>query len=91
MGSDPEQLYPLQQFLNEFKLCGNFAFLVVPMIIAVSLANPDETIDLEEISEDTRPSLVTKLNPQAEEEYNQRIEDLVTDLHRLGYFRKIDF
>lgn len=68
---------------------------MAPFIIAASLAEASEVSDLDEmcdkVSEDEKQyGLITGSSEKAQLEYDQRINDVVDDLIRLGYYNKIN-
>lgn len=94
LGSNPDELFTLDDLKNELKICGNYAFLLAPMLISVSLADSSEITNLDEISDkiakgESGHELITGLNDKAQLEYDQRLNDVMDDLIRFGYYTKI--
>lgn len=87
MGSDPDQLYPFEEFRKEFKKCVNFVFVVGPSLLRVSLTKPDECADLEQIKEGERVQI--DLNSQGKLEFDERFCDFVQDLYNFEGFNKL--
>lgn len=95
LGSNPDGLFTLNDLKNELRICGNYAVLLAPMLIQISLADSGEMSNLDEISDkiaegETRQELITGLNDKAQQEYDERINDVMDDLIQLKYFNKID-
>lgn len=94
LGSDPDELFTLDNLKDELKRCGNYAFLLAPMLISVSLADSSEISNLDEMCDkiadgERRHELITGLSDKAQLEYEQRLNDTVEDLVKLGYYQKI--
>lgn len=95
MGSDPMKLFPYDAFERELKLCGNIAFLMAPMIIEISLAEPKDVSDLDDMSEtlangEQSLSLIQGLSDNAKLIYHKRINECIGDLIKHGYFQKVN-
>lgn len=96
LGSNADELFTLDDLKNELKICGNYAFLLAPMLISVSLADSSEITNLDEMCDkivgqtDTdNHELITGLNESAQLQYDQRLNDVIDDLIALDYYRKI--
>lgn len=94
LGSDPDELFTLDNLKDELKRCGNYAFLLAPMLISVSLADSSDISNLDEMCDkiadgERRHELITGLSDKAQLEYEQRLNDTVEDLVKLGYYQKI--
>lgn len=94
LGSNPDELFTLDNLKDELKRCGNYAFLLAPMLISVSLAESSEISNLDEMCDkiadgERRHELITGLSDKAQLEYERRLNDTVEDLVKLGYYRKI--
>lgn len=95
LGSMPDQLFTLDDLKDEMKKCGNFALLLAPMLIQVCQADSSEISNLDEMSNkiaegETQQELITGLNEHAQQEYDRRLNGVIGDLIRLGYYHKID-
>lgn len=90
MGSDPDRLYPREEFLKAFKFCGNYAFLTAPSLLSICYADSEDVADLEKISENKETKFVKKFEGNTQQEFNRRVNDVVNDLIELGYYRKIE-
>lgn len=94
LGSNPGELFTLNDLKNELKICGNYALLLTPMLLSISLADSSEISNLDEMCDkiadgETRHELITGLNENAQLEYAQRLNDAMDDLIKLGYYNKI--
>lgn len=94
LGSNPDELFTLDNLKDELKRCGNYAFLLAPMLISVSLADSSDISNLDEMCDkiadgERRHELITGLSDKAQLEYEQRLNDTVEDLVKLGYYQKI--
>lgn len=95
LGSNPEKLFSYDDFQNELKKYGNFAYLMSPILVRMCLTDPEDVINLDEYSEksakgENAVNLVTNnLKADVEARYKERMVDLINDLVRYGYYRKI--
>lgn len=89
LGSDPDQLFSYGNFQSELKKFGKFAFIWAPIIIQNMLSDPKDIVDLDELS-DEKPMLdiVKGYDIDSQAEYNNRINDLLTDLIAYDYYWK---
>lgn len=95
LGSNPDDLFSMDDLKDELKRCGNYAFLLAPMLISVSMADSSDISNLDEMCDkiaegERRQELITGLNDKAQIEYEQRLNDAIEDLVRLGYYQKIN-
>lgn len=95
LGSAPEKLFTLDDLKDEMKRCGNYALLLAPMLIQVSQADSSEISNLDEMSDkiaegETRQELITGLSEHAQQEYDRRLNGVIGDLIRLGYYHKLE-
>lgn len=93
LGSNSDELFTLNDLKDELRICGNYAFLLVPMLLSVSLADSSEISNLDEMCDkiaegETRHELITGLNENAQLEYEQRLNDAFDDLIKLGYYTR---
>lgn len=93
LGSQPEKLFPYEAFINELKECGNFAFLITPLIVQLCVVDPNDVNNLNEICEestedDKQFDLVQGLSKPSQLLFNERILDCIEDLVQFGYYRK---
>lgn len=95
LGSDADKLFTFKNFLDEMKEYGNYAFLVLSLLLSLSLtdfcqiANKDETCD-EIASGKHMQNLLPGLSDSAAIEYENRINDAIGDLVDLGYFKELN-
>lgn len=90
LGSDPKKLFTFNDLNDELKKCGSFAFLIVPMLLQVSFADLNEMNSSNNIGADVD---TTAHNNKHEKEVNKlwhfefenRLNDVFTDLVDLGY------
>lgn len=95
LGSNPDELFTLDDLKDEMKRCGNFALLLAPMLIQVCQADSSDISNLDEMSDkiavgETRQELITGLSEHAQQEYDRRLTGVIGDLIRLGYWHKLD-
>lgn len=72
LGSQPDKHFSFQDLEDQMKLCGNYALLLAPGMIDISLRDGTDA-------------------DKVQAEFDQRINDLVTDVVELGYYRKNSF
>lgn len=93
LGSNPDELFTLNDLKDELRICGNFAFILTPMILQVSLADSSEIANLDEMcdksAEGQTVDVLSGLNEKAQLEYGQRLSGVIDDIINLGYYNKI--
>lgn len=95
LGSNPDELFTFDNLKEELKICGNYALITAPMLLQVSLADSSEILNLDEMFDkvaagETTLDLTSDLNERAQLIYEQRLSDVVEDILRLGYYRKVE-
>lgn len=93
LGSQAENLFPYKAFVNELKECGNFAFLIAPIIIQISVVDPDDVTNSDEIGKESTEGdkefdLVQGLSARSQSLFNERIIDCIEDLVQFGYYHE---
>lgn len=92
LGSDPNKLFTLDDLKDEMKRCGNYALLMGPIAMQFSLAdsvpNLDEMFNKTAEGSNAHTDLITGLNDKAQLQFDQRLNDFLEDILRLGYYRK---
>ncbi|XP_055321909.1 uncharacterized protein LOC129577979 [Sitodiplosis mosellana] len=94
LGSNPDELFTFDDLQSELKRCGNYALMLAPMLIQISQANSSEVTNLDEMcdkmaeGENANQGLVTGLTEHGQAEYERRLNDVVEDVVRLGYYHK---
>lgn len=93
LGSNPDELFSLDDLKDELRICGNYAFIMAPILLSVSLADSSEISNLNEMCDNTgegeKIDLISGLNEKAQLVYEQRLSDVLDDLIELGYYHKI--
>lgn len=92
LGSDPDVLFPFETLKNELKSCGNFAVCVVPMLIQICLVDAKDVVDLNEAMYEGNEKLdfIQGFSESAQILYDERINDLLEDFTKFGYFHKLN-
>lgn len=95
LGSNPDDLFTFDNLKVELKRCGNYMLLLAPMLMSVVMADSSEISNLDEmcdkVEEGEAPhEFITGLNDTAQLEYDRRINDVVDDLVKLGYYQQIN-
>lgn len=93
LGSDAEKLFSYVEFQTNLKKFGKFALILAPLIIELRLANPKNVKNLDDFSSGVANSgndahsadIVSKLSDDAQKQYNEIINDIVSHLYSLGY------
>lgn len=91
LGSDPDKLFTFDDLQSELKEFGNYALLLVPIIIQMTQArtNWDEMSE-KYGNEESRLELITGLNGNEQLEYERRLNEFFEDfIDELGYYHKI--
>lgn len=92
LGSDPDKLFTFENLHDELRRYGNYLLTLTPLWVVLACAKPNEIANLDEIFENSDRSnkdLVAELSEKGQAEFNQRINDLLEDIVRLGYYRKV--
>lgn len=93
MGSDPDVLFSYETLKNELKLCGNFAIIIVPMLIQICAVDPEDVTNLNEICGDEdqqQVDVIQGFSKDAQALYDKRINELLEDLTEFEYYRKLN-
>lgn len=92
MGSDPDVLFPFETLKSELKLCGNFAAAISPMLVQICSADPKDVVNLNELGDEENQEidLIQGLSENAQALYEERINELLEDLAKFGYFHKLE-
>lgn len=91
LGSDPDKLFTFKNLEDELKKCGNYAMMLAPLTIGIPQADSSEERDLSEMfdnaagKEKGNIDLFNGLSGEGQYEYDRRINELFTDIVRLGY------
>lgn len=92
LGSNPEELFTFEDLQSEFREYGNFVLVLAPVLLSVILADTSEIVNLDEmcdkVAEGTsQQNVINGLKREAE--YEQRLSDVIEDITRLGYYKKL--
>lgn len=91
MGSDPEQLFTFEELQSELKRCGNLAIIISPLQLQAFLTNSEDVVDLDEMSEKGESFSINQNRDESYKLlYKQKLNDVITDLVDLGYYRRVD-
>lgn len=95
LGSEPEKLFPYKALVNELKECGNYAFLMAPILIQVCVVDPSDVSNLDKICEedtenDKEFDLIQGFSKRAQTLFNDRVTGCIEDLVQFGYYHKIE-
>lgn len=96
LGSNSSQLFTFENLKDELKRFGNYALMLAPIIVQVSLADSSEISKLDEMfdkavkEEEGHIELVTSLGEKGQLLYDRRINEVFEDIVNLGYYRKIN-
>lgn len=90
LGSDPDQLFSFDDLQGELKRFGKFAFLGVPIMLRIILADPKDIRNYDDMK-DTQEELNNKTNynvldANADAVYRERMNDIICDLVDYGYY-----
>lgn len=91
LGSDPDVLFPYETLKSELKLCGNFAAAISPMLVQICSVDAKDVVNLNELGEENQEiDLIQGLSENAQVLYEERINELLEDLAKFGYFHKLE-
>lgn len=95
LGSNPDELFSFDDLQNELKKVGVYALLMAPMLLQLQNADQSKIVDQKEMFDkieegDNRPELITGLNDEGQGKYEERWQDVIDDILKFGYFRKIE-
>lgn len=89
LGSDPERLFSYENLQAELKNCGNYALLLAPIVIAVSTgAITDLDVTFQNVANGKCERNSEVMN-DSQLKFNERLEGVLEDVCRLGYYRKM--
>lgn len=94
LGSDPEQLFTMANLKDELKRYGNYLLIMTPLWNLTACADSGEIANLDEMfdnvgAEEGNKDLVASLSTHGQSEFECRINGLLADIAKLGYYRKI--
>lgn len=93
LGSNPDELFTFENLQDELKICGNYALIMAPTLIQVSLADTSEIMNLDEVFDKSADEggaieLTSELNDAAKVLFEQRLSDVIEDILQRGYHQK---
>ncbi|KAJ3666238.1 hypothetical protein Zmor_001691 [Zophobas morio] len=75
---NPDMLYPLNQFLNEWNDCCKYGILMAPLIMKIVSTDKDEVLDVVQVAESGKDFTHSFLNETKDKEnYKRRIRPIV--------------
>lgn len=96
LGSDPNELFTFENLKRELKRFGNYALIMGPLWILETQQHhgtdelfSDEMFDKSD-SAKSEPAMGGGLSESGQNEFARRINGLMEDIERLGYYRKIE-
>lgn len=95
LGSNAAELFTFKNLKDELKRCGNYALLLAPSLISMSLADSDNIPKLDEMFDNAADGkcsidITTGLNEGGQREYDRRINGVLEDIVTLGYYRRVN-
>lgn len=97
LGSDPNELFTFDDLTNELKRYGSHALVMAPALLEISLADSSNLTNLNEMCDEmagdggaTQHTFIQGMGDKARSSYRQRLTDVVDDILRLGYYRKLE-
>lgn len=93
LGSDPEELFPYGAFINELKECGNYAFLISPLMVQLCMVESNDEQNSNGTSDHSAQNgmefhAVKGISERYQQLFSERMCDCVDDLVKFGYYRK---
>lgn len=95
LGSNP-CIFTFDNLLDELKKCGNYLIVILPMMIQMMSANPNDFTNMDEMADKVAEGkcehfdMITKLDESGKRKYDQLLNDCMDDAVRLGYFHPLD-
>lgn len=86
LGSEPEELFPYQAFLEQWKKYSKYGLMMALVILRLMLCESDESPDLADLVEPGKNAEESwDYSIRNVDQYNSRIRDLVLFMHDNGY------
>lgn len=94
LGSNPDELFTFENLHDELKICGNYALILAPMLLQITLADSSERTNLDEVFDKAANGegsieLTSELSAETKKYYEQRLSEVIDDILNLGYYRKV--
>jgi hypothetical protein len=92
LGSDGEKLYSYTDFKNQLKKFGRYGLLMAVMLIQLIVADAQDLPDMDQVAKDMANNKVdafdmaNTVNTETEKLYTKRMNGVVRDIIRLGYY-----
>lgn len=95
LGSDPDELFTFENLKDDLKRCGNYALIMAPCLLQISLAESSEISNLDEMFDkaadgEATLDIITGLSENGQQEFDRRIGEVFEDVVRLGYYRQVN-
>lgn len=95
LGSDPNKLFTFENLKDELKRSGNYLLVMSPLWISTTQVDPSGMTGMDEMFDETgdgkiKPDLVSGFSADGQREFARRINGLLEDIVKLGYYRKIE-
>lgn len=89
MGSDPDALYSYDDFMDGFRLCGNFGLLVAPVCLLYRCIDDEDLANMRNFNDQTQSDAIKVLSEESQRKYKHKVLGVIEDFCRLGYFREL--
>lgn len=87
LGSDPNKLFPFGVMMDNFKLFGEYIYIVMPITIDLVLADPDNMINFDDFvrnnNGEQNETDIFKFDEKSLKIYHQTMTDITNDLFDL--------
>lgn len=95
LGSNPDELFTFENLKDDLKRCGNYALIMAPCLLQISLAESSEISNLDEMFDkaadgEATLDIITGLSENGQQEFDRRIGEVFEDVVRLGYYRQVN-
>lgn len=91
LGSDPNKLYPYENFKEQLRKYSDYALLLAPLIIAIRVAKAKDVVNLDDYAECLErgedADIVKQFDDESRAEFSKQINGLITDLVDYGYLK----
>lgn len=94
LGSDPQELFPYETFLDQIQKFGIYSIFVGALLLPILNADPATIPNFDDVAEKLNGEEsffknIFRIPDESKQAYNKKITDLFEDLDRLGCMDKL--
>lgn len=90
LGSDPNQLFNFNDLVNQMTKFGKYGVVFVPFLLQITLSQPDDVINLDNIESEEEMLNLIKLSDETKENYKKGLHSAVADAIRFGWIKPVE-